>query len=355
MNGVSCLLLFHRKSISFRSSFRQSEDESAAIGWVVPPVKEWYHGRETTLSLKAAYNRIGKEQDLMILSASRRTDIPAFYAEWLLNRLQAGYLLTRNPFNPAQIRRIDLSPQSVDCMVFWTKDPAPMLPVLDNIDELGYRYYFQFTLTPYDQTIEKRLRPKAEIIETFMALSRRLGRGRVFWRYDPIILNDRLTIEFHIRSFTALCERLGDVTDRVTISFVDLYRKLKTPLLREITREEIAQISTAFSTIASRYGLSIQACCEQTDLSVYGIRPASCVDKETVERLCGHPIAAVRDRNQRPGCGCVASVDIGAYDTCGNGCVYCYANRSPATVAATCKRHHPEGEFLIPPPHREGL
>jgi hypothetical protein len=267
----------------------------------------------------------------MILSASRRTDIPAFYAQWLINRLRAGYLLTRNPFNAAQVRRIELCPSLIDCIVFWTKDPAPMLPFLDELDAMGYPYLFQFTLTPYDRQIERHLRPKEEILRTFLALAQRLGPGRVFWRYDPIILNHGITTQDHLRDFTSLCDRLRGHTPGVTISFVDLYPKLKTPLLREITADEMAEISAAFSAIAGERGLSIRACCEKTDLTPYGIRPASCIDREAIESLCGHAISAKPDKNQRPGCGCVASVDIGAYNTCQNGCVYCYASRRPAT------------------------
>ena len=282
----------------------------------------------------------------MILSVSRRTDIPAFYSVWFMNRLRAGYLLTRNPFNHAQIRRLELSPGQVDCIVFWTKDPAPILPFLDELDVRGYKYYFQFTLAPYDREIERGLRPKEEIIGTFISLGEKLGRERLFWRYDPIVLNDSISIEHHIRNFADMCGRLSDYTNSVTISFVDMYRKVKSPLIREISAGEIAQISGEFSKIAKRYGLPVRACCEQMDLSPYGIAPASCIDRETVESLCGRPAGAKPDKNQRPGCGCAESADVGAYNTCKNGCVYCYANYSAASVAANYARHDPAGEFL---------
>jgi len=282
----------------------------------------------------------------MILSASRRTDIPACYSQWFMNRLQAGFLLTRNPFNAAQVRRVGLSREEIDCIVLWTKDPAPMLPALDALDAFGCPYYFQFTLTPYDARIERNLRPKEDIVKTFVTLGKRLGRSRVFWRYDPVIVNDTFSVEDHFRAFTALCARLCDSTESVTISFVDVYRKLKTPLIREVTQDEIAQISAAFSRTAGEHGLSIRACCEQTGLSSYGIRPASCIDLETIERLCGRRIAAGPDKNQRPGCGCVASVDIGAYNTCKNGCVYCYATANTAAASTRYARHDPAGEFL---------
>ena len=280
----------------------------------------------------------------MILSASRRTDIPAFYADWLLNRLRAGYALTRNPVNHAQISRVPLSPDVVDCIVFWTKDPLPLLPRLPEIDRMGHRYYFQFTLTPYDRALEKNLRDKDEIINTFIELS---NHCPVLWRYDPIILNDRLDIAWHAEQFSRLCEKLHRHTPQVTISFVILYPKLKTPLIRRITEGEMAELAGHFAEIAGQYGLPIRACCEKTDLTPYGIQRASCIDRTTVEALCGCNIAAPQDKNQRPGCGCLASVDIGVYNTCGNGCVYCYANHSVGSVAANMWRHDPAGELLL--------
>jgi len=280
----------------------------------------------------------------MIISASRRTDIPAFYSDWLLGRLRAGYALTRNPMNPAQISRVPLSPDVVDCIVFWTKDPLPLLPRLPEIDRMGHRYYFQFTLTPYDLALEKNLRDKNAITETFIELSKRYP---VLWRYDPIILNDRLNITYHAEQFTRLCEKLCRHTPQVTISFVIMYAKLKTPLIRHITESEMVELAGRFAEIAGPYGLPVKACCEKMDLTPYGIQRARCIDRTTIEALCGCNIAAPQDKNQRPGCGCLASVDIGVYNTCGNGCVYCYANHSAGSVAANMRRHNSAGELLL--------
>jgi len=280
----------------------------------------------------------------MIISASRRTDIPAFYSDWLINRLRTGYALARNPMNPAQISRIPLSPDVVDCIVFWTKDPLPLLPRLPEIDRLGYRYYFQFTLTPYDCALEKNLRDKDAAIETFIELSKRCP---VLWRYDPIILNDQLDIAYHAGQFTRLCEKLHRHTPHVTISFVTKYAKLKTPLIRPITESEMAGLAGRFAEIAGQYGLPGKACCEKMDLTPYGIQKASCIDCAIVEALCGGKIAAPQDKNQRPGCGCLTSIDIGVYNTCGHGCIYCYANHSAGSVAANMRRHDPAGELLL--------
>lgn len=261
----------------------------------------------------------------MILSASRRTDLPRWYSDWLLARLRAGYALTRNPVVPSQISRVPLTPDVVDCIVFWTKDPLPLLPKLSELDRMGYRYYFQFTLTPYGRDIEPGLRDKPAIEDTFLELSRALGRERVLWRYDPILLNDTYTEAWHQAEFARMCGKLSPFTESVTISFLDLYAKLKSPLLRAPAPDEIARLSRSCAETAGRYGLTIQACAEPGDLTSYGVKPAACIDRDLIQRLCGHKMDLKPDKGQRPGCGCCESVDIGAYDTCKSGCVYCYA------------------------------
>ncbi|HNX15120.1 MAG TPA: DUF1848 domain-containing protein [Oscillospiraceae bacterium] len=282
----------------------------------------------------------------MILSASRRTDIPCFYGEWFMNRIRAGSVLTRNPMNHAQLSRVPLIPNIVDCIVFWTKDPASFLPFLDELDGMGYRYYFQFTLTPYDQTIEPGLRDKSSVEDTFIKLSKRIGKDRIVWRYDPIILNDVLDLAFHKSEFKRMCEKLTGFTDTVTVSFVDLYAKLKTPLVRAITAGEIAELSGNITETARAYGLRPVACCEN-DLNKYRIERASCIDLERIEKICGCKLDLKSDKNQRPSCGCVESVDIGAYNTCMNGCIYCYANDNPLTTRRRFDAHDPNNEILV--------
>ena len=283
----------------------------------------------------------------MILSASRRTDIPAYYSEWLINRLRAGFVLTRNPMNHAQVSKILLSPDVVDCIVFWTKDPQNMLDKLDVLDELGYRYYFQFTLTPYDKSVEKGLRDKEEILKTFCELSDRIGKDKVVWRYDPIILNDKFDFDFHKEQFSRLCIKLGKYTRQCTISFVDLYPKLKTDILREISMDEMIELGKMISSTAKDFGIAAKACCEKSFLYEYGIQQASCIDKGLIESICGYSLDIKRDKNQRDSCGCYESIDIGAYNTCRNGCIYCYANYSDVYVVNNCKKHDPQGELLI--------
>lgn len=283
----------------------------------------------------------------MILSASRRTDIPCCYSAWFMNRISEGYVLTRNPMNYAQISKIPLSPDAVDCIVFWTKDAENIMDKLNVLDSLGYKYYFQFTLTPYDKSIEKGLRDKADIEDTFIKLGETMGKSRVLWRYDPIIVNDTLNIQYHKKQFGRMCEKLCNHTESVTISFVDIYAKLKTHLIREISKEEIAELSGFIGEQAKEYGLTVKACCEKSDLSGYGIVKASCIDKDVIDRICSTHLNVKADKNQRNGCGCYKSIDIGAYNTCKNGCIYCYANHSEISVKSNCNKHNPESELLI--------
>lgn len=283
----------------------------------------------------------------MILSASRRTDIPCYYSEWFINRIRAGYVLTRNPMNHAQISRIPLTPDIIDCIVFWTKDPLNIMPQLDELEALGYKYYFQFTLTPYDKTLEANLRPKHEIEDTFIELSNRIGKDHVVWRYDPIILNSMIDTSYHKEQFMRMCSKLSPYTDTVTISFVDMYSKLKTKLIRPVKENEIAELSAFIGKIANDYGIRAVACCEKEDLTKHGIEQSSCIDRRRIEKIIGCSLNIKPDRNQRTGCGCFESIDIGMYNTCLNGCVYCYANDSFSTTLRRNESHNPANELLI--------
>lgn len=223
----------------------------------------------------------------MILSVSRRTDIPRWYSEWLLRRLRAGEVLVRNPYRPGQLRRVPLSPAVVDAIVFWTKDPAPLLPWLDELDGMGYRYLFQFTLTPYGPEIEPGLRDKRAIVETFQVLGCRLGRGRVLWRYDPILFTDAIGLAWHEARFRKLCKALSPFTDQVTVSFLDPYPGRPMGGLRPPNALEMQELAAMLGQTAKEYHLSIVACCEAGDFSAHGIGRAACIDRARLERLCG--------------------------------------------------------------------
>lgn len=285
----------------------------------------------------------------MILSASRRTDIPNYYSDWFLNRIREGFLYVRNPMNARQVSRIALSPETVDCIVFWTKNPANMLDKLESLRD--YTYYFQFTLTGYGRDVEPGLPDKKKaLVPTFQRLSDRIGKERVIWRYDPILLSGRYTAEYHLRAFAKIADRLADYTERLVISFVDSYAKIQRNLsalgVRQPTDGEMRELAAQMAQIAAAHHLVIESCAEQIDLSEVGISHGSCIDKALVERLTGCKLSGQRDRNQRAACGCLESVEVGRYNTCLNGCKYCYANEGGAKVRETVKAYDPCAPLL---------
>ncbi len=284
----------------------------------------------------------------MILSVSRRTDIPAFYSEWFFRRIEEGFVDAINPFNRKQVSRISLRPEDVDCIVFWTKNPAPMLKQLDRMK--AYSYYFQFTLTAYQKDVEPGLPKKRELIDTFQELSRQLGPERVIWRYDPIFLNDVYTRKYHAEWFARFAEALAPYTKRCVISFIDLYQKTerntKDLRLHELTTEDMEGIAGDLSAVAHSYGLEIVSCAEEIDLDSFGIRHGACIDKDVIETVMGKAINVKKDPTQRQVCGCMKSVDIGQYNTCRHFCKYCYANFNAKLAAACYANHDPNGTTL---------
>ena len=286
----------------------------------------------------------------MIISASRRTDIPTYYSAWLFNRLKEGFVFVRNPMNIHQISKIDLSPEVVDGIVFWTKNPLPMLSRLGELDM--YNYYFQFTLTAYEKDVEPNIPSKDEvIIPSFQNLSKAIGRERVVWRYDPIFFNSKYTIDYHQRHFKTLAERLEGYTEKCTISFLDLYRNTirnTMPLkIQKETEEQQLELMWKLSKIAKEYGLYIDTCSEAIDLERFGISHAHCIDRDRFERIGKCKLNINKDPNQRQECGCITSIDIGAYNTCQNGCRYCYANYSPNAVLKNVQAHDSSSPLIF--------
>jgi len=286
----------------------------------------------------------------MIVSASRRTDIPTYYSEWLLNRLREEYVLVRNPMNIHQIGKISLSPTVVDGLVLWTKNPIPMLNRLSELEK--YNFYFQFTLNAYGKDVEPNVPSKKdEIVPAFIKLSKAIGRERVIWRYDPIFLNEYYTMEYHCKYFKKLASMLSTYTEKCTVSFLDLYRNTTRnvqPLqIEQETPQQQLEILGAFSDIAHHYGIYIDTCAEKIDSSSINVPHACCIDKERLERLGHCKLHVEKDKNQRLECGCVASIDIGAYNTCKNGCLYCYANFNNNIVKKNSEQHTPLSPLLF--------
>lgn len=295
----------------------------------------------------------------MIISASRRTDIPAFYAEWFMNRLREGFLFVQNPFNAHKLSRIELSPDKIDAIVFWTKNPKPLLKYLKEIDEMGYNYYFQFTLTGYPKQLEPSVPLIDEILSTFKQLSEQIGPQKVIWRYDPIIISDITDEKYILKNFENLTKILSNHTRRVVISFADFYKKV----LRNIDKitneqninfydinlrpDQIENISKFISSIAKEHSLDIFSCAEKLNLSHCGINHGKCIDDELISELFGIRFDISKDKNQRDECGCVQSKDIGQYNTCTHDCLYCYANNDKKLASKNKDSHDPSKPTLI--------
>lgn len=293
-------------------------------------------------------DRCQQEVTLLIISASRRTDIPAFYSEWFFNRIREGHLMVRNPMNVHQVSKINLSPEVVDCIVFWTKNPAPMLSRLPELNK--YKYYFQFTLNSYDKSIEPDVPEKKYLISAFKELSDMIGKEKVIWRYDPIILTDKFNIDYHIKWFEVLAEKLSGYTEKCVISFVDLYKKTERNLkginLLNLNNEAMNEIAYNLSVIASKYNIMIESCSEEIDLDKYNIKHGKCIDDELISKITGKRIISKKDPNQRQVCGCIKSIDIGAYNTCRHNCLYCYANFNKDMVLKNTRQHDPGSALL---------
>jgi len=297
----------------------------------------------------------------MIISASRRTDIPAFYADWFMNRVRAGFFYRINPFNSKQVSGFSLKPEHVDAICFWTKNPQPLMPYLAELDERGLNYYFQFTLNPYGRTFEPNLPPMEERIETMVALAGCIGPERVVWRYDPLILSTVTPVAWHLEQAGRLADRLQDATRRLVFSFCDFYGKGEGRLskalqgsgirLADITapghEDSIELMARGLGEIADLHGLEIFSCSEVVNLGGIGIEHGACIDPNLIRKLFGVAVSARKDRNQRNACKCVESVDMGSYNSCHFRCVYCYANFNEGMIENSRCRHFPDSPALL--------
>jgi DNA repair photolyase len=298
---------------------------------------------------------------MAIISASRRSDIPAFFAHWFMERVRQGFFHRVNPFNPRQVKAISLRPEDVDAIVFWTKNPKPLFPFLAELDDRGLNYYVQFTLNPYHQVFEPNLPPLSERIHTFRALGEMIGPRRLVWRYDPLILSSRTPLEYHREMFGCMATELHGASKRVMFSFLDFYGKARGRLrgiqqeqgvvIQDIRGEEFRngrwELLRGMRACAAENGMELYSCAEAEDLERIGIRHGHCIDGGLLRELFGVSTTFARDRRQRKECGCAQSVDMGAYNSCPFQCAYCYANASPKAIATNLKRHDPTGSALI--------
>jgi hypothetical protein len=292
----------------------------------------------------------------VIISASRRTDIPAFYMPWFVGRLRAGTVSYPNPFG-RQIHQVSLRPQDVHSIVFWSKNYRPFLRYLDVLERNGYRFVCHYTITGAPRALEPHVPDWRVSVETLRALANRIGPQRVSWRFDPIVFTDRLDANFYVTRFTTLAQALSGYTTRCYFSFATFYAKAQRRLAaagvqyRDPPLDEKRALAQTLADLAADVGMKLYACC-QPDLVGGAVEPAACIDAEWLAALFPSPPLHAPARPTRPGCGCAASRDVGIYDTCLHGCRYCYATRDDARARACFQQHDPQAEMLYSPPPR---
>lgn len=284
----------------------------------------------------------------MILNTGARTDTVQYFSDWLLNRFKEGFVYTRNPLFPHKVTRYELSPDKIDCVLFCSKNYAPILPRLHEITD-KYRTYFHYTITAYGKGIEPGVPPIGESIQTLKELSALVGRQRVAWRYDPVLLTKEYTAERHLQTFAAMAEQLAPHIDRCIFSFVEMYKKLESnmPELIPLTQADKERLAEGMGAIAAKYGIRLQTCGTNGDFSRYGIHASGCATLEILGNANGCEFRDRAHKGLREGCHCIESRDIGAYDTCLNGCKYCYANKNPEAARRNYRLHDPSSPLLL--------
>jgi len=293
-----------------------------------------------------------------VISVSRRTDIPAFYTEWFMNRVRAGYCTVQNPYNAHQITRVSLKSKDVICFVFWTRNPKPLIGHLRELSEKGYHYYFLYTITGYPEELEMHTPSRDEAIETFTSLSDFIGKDKVIWRYDPVILSTASDEAWHKKNFSYIAKQLAGKTEKVILSIIDPYQKTQLRLEKE-TEESFSLFDEAFEVsayekvlkhfikVSEKYAIQIQACAEENDIHLVGVPHGKCIDDELIQRLTGLSVSPRKDSNQRKLCKCVRAKDIGMNNSCLFGCKYCYATNSLAKAQSNFAQHDPQSASLI--------
>jgi len=299
-----------------------------------------------------------------VVSASRRTDIPAFFMPWMIHRVRAGFVMVRNPRNPAHVLRVSLRAGDVAAVVWWSRDYGPLIERLDELDGFGLRGLFQFTLTGYGPPLEPAGPDVSSAADQLATLAARHGPDRVVWRYDPIVIGSVCTRAWHVAHFARLAARLQGATREAVISFVDPYPSTRTALraIGERTGdtwpapslEERVGLARELAAIGADHGMRVRACCESDLVEAGAVQGARCIDAERIRAIAG-PDVVLKEAPTRKGCGCVHARDIGAYHTCPRGCAYCYANASPEAGRAGAREVDCRGNHLGPGDLEESL
>ncbi len=285
----------------------------------------------------------------MIINTGQRTDIPAFYPEWLANRLKEGFVCVRNPYNPVQVSRYRLSPEVVDVIGFCSKNPAPFFKYLDLLE--GYGQFWYVTITCYDKDIEPGVPEKSQVLEDFKYLSKKVGINSIGWRYDPIFIDDKYTVEYHLQSFEKMAEALDGYTKIAVISFIDIYEKVKRnfPEAKAVSAEDKLYLGRKMIEIARAHGMVVRPCAEGDFLEKYGADCSGCMTLPVYEKAIGKHLVPQKSKvkSAREDCSCYLGADIGTYDTCRHFCRYCYANNDLIQVKNNQLLHNPKSPFLI--------
>lgn len=284
----------------------------------------------------------------MIINTGGRTDTVQYYTELLLRRFAEGYVMSRNPLFPNKVSRYELTPDKVDCVVFCSKNYKPILPRLREITD-KFNTYFHYTITAYGKEIEPGVPSIDESMETLICLSKLVGAKRVAWRYDPVLLTKEYTIPRHLDAFEYMAKKLAPHIDRCIFSFVEMYKKLETnmPELIPMSESDKNQLAEGLGRIAAKYGIYIQTCGTNGDFSRFGVHSSGCMTLDILGGANGVVFKDLKHKGMRQGCHCIESRDIGAYDTCLNGCKYCYANKTPQKAFENYKRHDPASPLLL--------
>lgn len=284
----------------------------------------------------------------MLLNISGRTDIVNHYSEWLFNRFEEGYVLSRNSLFANSVRRYELAPEKVDCLIFGSKNYTP---VLGRINEIAERFntYFYYTITAYDKDIEPGVPDIETSINTLLTLSKIVGARRIAWRYDPVLLTEKYTVSRHLETFEHIAGRLIGHIDRCIFSFVEMYKKHETnlPELIAISAGDIDMIAQGFGRIAAKHKIILQTCGSEENYAKYGIETSGCVTLDILGRANDLQFRNLKHKGFRKGCHCIESRDIGALDSCPNGCKYCYANKNGQLPLENFKLHDPQSPLLI--------
>lgn len=284
----------------------------------------------------------------MIINTGARTDTVQYFTKWLLKRFEEGYVLTRNPLFLNKITRYELTLKKVDAVIFCSKNYAPILPFIKKISD-KFNTYFYYTITAYGKDVEPGVPSIEDSMETLIKLSEIVGKQRAAWRYDPVLLTQKYTTDYHINTFEYMAKTLAPYIDRCIFSFVEMYKKLEAnmPEIILLTEDDKRLIAKNLGEIAKLNNIVIQTCGTKDDYSKYGIGVSGCMTLDILGKANGVEFKKLKHKGMRQGCGCIESRDIGAYDTCLNGCRYCYANKNHKKAFENYKFHDPNSPLLL--------